>query len=88
MSACGQTSSDVSDQEVGSRIAEALAAREVIAQAQGVYMARRSISAKDAAAAIHRSARDREVSVLVESIDVVGSTHAADRSRIVDGSHV
>ena len=82
------SSTDVSDQEVGARIANALAAREVIAQAQGVYMARHSVSAKDAAAALHRSARQREVSVLVESTDVVGSTHVADPANVADPSHV
>ena len=81
------SSTEVSDHEVGTRIANALAAREVIAQAQGVYMARQSTSAKDAAAAIHRSARKREVSVLVESADIVGSTQLAGLSRIADRSH-
>jgi anti-anti-sigma factor len=81
------SSTDVSDQDVGTRIANALAAREVIAQAQGVYMARQSVSAEDAAAAIHRSAREREVSVLVESTDLVGSTHRANRTSIADRCH-
>lgn len=78
---------DGSDPDVGTRIASALAAREVIAQAQGVYMARQSVSAEDAAAAIHRSARDREVSVLVESTEVVGSTHEANRPKAAARSH-
>jgi hypothetical protein len=50
-------------------------------------MARQSVSAKDAAAAIHRSAREREVSVLVEATDVVGSIHRASRSSIAERSH-
>lgn len=78
---------DVSDQEVRTRIANALAAREIIAQAQGIYMARQSVSATDAAAAIHRSAREREVSVLVESTELVGSAHMAVPSTIADRSH-
>lgn len=80
------SNTDVPDQEVDIRIANALAAREVIAQAQGVYMARYSVSAKDAAAAIHRSARQREVSVLIESTDVVGSTQMAIPSNIAERS--
>lgn len=81
------SSTDVSDQEVVTRIASALAAREVIAQAQGVYMARQAVSAKDAAAAIHRAARERGVSVLVESTDLVDATRMAIPSNIADRSH-
>lgn len=65
---------DVTDEQMGSRILDALRTREVIAQAQGVYMARRHISAEAAAAALHRSARAGEVSVLTEAGAVLAST--------------
>ncbi len=66
---------DVTDEEMGVRIAVALSARELIAQAQGVYMARQGCSAIEAAAALHRSARAAETSVLAAASEVVGSAH-------------
>ena len=62
------------DAQQGVRISEALTAREVIAMAQGVHMARLGISADDAAAVLHRTARAREVTVLEEAAAVVEST--------------
>lgn len=50
-------------------------------------MARQAVSAKDAAAAIHRAARERGVSVLVESTDLVDATRMAIPSNIADRSH-
>lgn len=82
-----ETVLDEAAPKVVTPIADALAAREVIAQAQGIYMARGSVSADDAAAAIHRAARRREVSVLAESTDVVGAAETAPPADVPDPPH-
>ena len=66
--------SDANDDRAGQRIASALIARDVIARAQGVLMARQNLSANDAAAVLHRSARAAAVTVLQHAADVVDST--------------
>jgi GAF domain-containing protein len=55
-------------------VTEALAARAVIAQAQGVLMSRQHISAEGAAAELYRTARSAETSVLTRAAEVVAST--------------
>ncbi len=56
------------------RISAALLAREVIAQAQGVVMARQHVSSSEAAAILHRLARTAELSVLAQATEVVAAT--------------
>jgi GAF domain-containing protein len=65
---------DIPDVELAARIADALVAREVIARAQGVLMARRGIDAEAAAASLYRSARSAETSVRLLAVDIVAST--------------
>jgi len=65
---------DVTDEQMAKRFAAALAAREVIAQAQGVLMARHNITAAGAAASLRRAARTAEVPVRSHAATVVAST--------------
>lgn len=65
---------DVSEEEVGARIADALRSREVIARAQGVLMERTGATEAEAASTLHRSSRDAEVTVRQHATDVVAST--------------
>jgi anti-anti-sigma factor len=62
------------DDRLAQGVGEALAARAVIAQAQGVLMARQHISADRAAGALFRTARAAETSVLRRAAEVVAST--------------
>jgi anti-anti-sigma factor len=64
----------VLDDLVVTRLADALAARQTIARAQGVLMARGNITADMAAAAIHRSARADGVLVARRAAAIVAST--------------
>ncbi|HWM18760.1 MAG TPA: GAF domain-containing protein [Ilumatobacteraceae bacterium] len=64
---------DVIDEALGKRILDALLAREVIARAEGVLMARKHVTAEDAAATLHRSARTAEVAVLQHAAAIVAS---------------
>lgn len=66
---------DVDNANFAKRISAALIAREVIAQAQGVVMARQHLQKGEAAGALHRSARSAKISVLAHATDVVASTH-------------
>lgn len=70
------TAAEPSDAEVGARIAAALRSRLVLAQAQGVLMARLRIDAEAASACLHRDARIAEISVLDHATTVVRSTFA------------
>ena len=65
---------DVTDEELAQRIGDALRARETIALAKGVLMAREGITASAAAAKLHRAARTAEVTVLHHAADIVAST--------------
>lgn len=62
------------DDEVASRLLVALGAREVIAQARGIVMDRRNVTAEDASNVLHREAREREISVLAAAEQIVAST--------------
>ena len=64
----------ISDDEVAARLLRALEAREVIAQARGVLMARRQINAEDASKVLQHDARGRGIPVLTEARQVVAST--------------
>ena len=64
------------DQQLGSRIADALLSREIIAQAKGILMARLSITADDASTALHNSARAASMAVRTQAAEVIGSTAA------------
>ena len=59
------------------RISAALSAREIIARAQGIIMARQNVSGEDAAAQLHRSARSAESTVLERA---TGITEHAERA--------
>lgn len=61
------------DADTRTRLAEALAARETIAQAQGVLMARDHITAESAAASLHRSARTARITVLAGAENILAS---------------
>lgn len=71
---------EVSEAEVGTRVFDALLVREVIAQAQGVLMARQHVSADAAAAQLHRSARSQRVTLLRHAEEVLASTRDEDRA--------
>jgi anti-anti-sigma regulatory factor len=64
----------VTDEIVSTRVAYALLARTVIAQAQGVLMARLHVSADGADAILHRTARTERVPVLQVADGIVAST--------------
>ncbi len=66
---------DLLSADFATRTSEALRAREVIALAQGVLMARQHVGRAEAAAALHRAARAAEVPVAAYAADVVASTH-------------
>lgn len=71
---------DTSDEAMDKRISDALVARRTIARAQGVLMEREHISADDAAALIHQSARAAKVAVARHAGAIVESTSdVADR---------
>jgi anti-anti-sigma factor len=61
-------------EHTGRPMADALLARQTIARAQGVLMAREHITADDAAATIHRSARAGKVPVARHAAAIVAST--------------
>ena len=65
---------DVSAEQVAARLQDALRAREVIAQAQGVIMEREGVSAEDAFAHLRRSSRDADVPVRQHADDVVATS--------------
>ncbi len=64
---------DVDDDELGRRILDGLRARETIARAEGVLMARKHVTPDEAAAALLRSARAAEVAVLLHASEIVAS---------------
>ena len=59
----------------GEPLANALLARQTIARAQGVLMARANITPEHAAAAIHRSARAAGTTVALQAAAIVASTY-------------
>lgn len=69
-----EAGADSTDSEVGERIHAALSARTVIAQAQGVLMARDGLVAEAAAAELHRSARAAATTVERHAGEVIAST--------------
>lgn len=77
---------EMTDEEMGARIAGALRSRLVLAQAQGVLMGRHRITADDATSELHRMARTVELSVLEHASSVVASTQggAGPVERIAD----
>ena len=63
----------VTDSEMALRIASALRAREIIARAQGILMARQHLTANDAAASLHRAARTARMTVLAHAVAITAS---------------
>lgn len=68
------TDSGALDELMDPRLGDALVARQTIARAQGVLMARERITANMAAAAIHRAARESGVLVARRAAAIVAST--------------
>jgi anti-anti-sigma factor len=66
------------DEQVNRRLAEALAARQVIHQAQGVIMERDRLTAEAAMGALHRASRAAGGKVVDYANDVVNSVRPAD----------
>ncbi len=64
---------DRSDDQNNERFATALAARQLIHQAQGVIMARNRVGADEAIGSLFRAARASGVAVVVHAADVVAS---------------
>jgi anti-anti-sigma factor len=62
---------DATDEELTARIHGSLAAREVIAHAQGLLMGRHGVDAETAAASLHRSARRAGVTVLERAAEEI-----------------
>ena len=63
----------VSAEQVGARLSDALRAREVIAQAQGVIMEREGVSAEEASAHLRRASRHADMPMRQHADDVVAS---------------
>jgi anti-anti-sigma factor len=63
----------VTDTEIALRIASALRAREIIARAQGILMARQHLTADEAAASLHRAARTARMTVLDHASRIAAS---------------
>jgi len=72
--ASGIITASLTDQDAGTRLAQALVDREVIAQAQGVLMGRNHVSAVDAAGQLFSAARAAELTVSQYAANVVAST--------------
>lgn len=71
---------EVTDQ-MAERIADALLAREVIAQAQGVLMLREHVTPYHAAATLYRAARAAETTVRQHAAAIVASAHIDNESQ-------
>lgn len=67
----------VLDQRHESRITDALTAREVVAMAQGVHMARLGVSAEAAAGELYQAARTKEITLRAEALAVLSSIRDA-----------
>lgn len=65
---------DLSNEQTAQRVANALADREVIAQAQGILMATHHGTAEEAAALLYRSARTAGSSVARQAAAIVAAT--------------
>lgn len=68
---------DLTDEQRDKRIAQALLAREGIALAQGVLMARHHITSQEASEMLYRGARGAELSVQRFAFDIVASSRQA-----------
>ena len=73
---------DAADSRIAQRIEVALAARAMIARAQGMLMAGQGISPDRADALLHRSARTSKVSVLQYATTMVGSARIDPRATV------
>lgn len=76
------------DEQLATRIREALTTRDLIARAQGVLMARQGITAPDAAAELHRSARSADLTVGETASALLASTPPSDTSSPHGADHV
>jgi anti-anti-sigma factor len=64
---------DAVDEQLGRRILDGLLARETIARAEGMLMAREHLNAENAAAIMRRSARTAGVAVVQHAAEIVAS---------------
>lgn len=76
------------DDQLATRIREALLTRDRIARAQGVLIARQGITALEAAAELHRSARSADRSVDEAASELLASTHPAAARSLGGSDHV
>jgi len=65
---------DIAAEQAASRLQDALRGREVIAQAQGVVMARQWVSAEVAYAGLLRSSRQAHIPLRRQAIEITAST--------------
>lgn len=73
---------EIADAEMDARIGDALRSRATLSLAQGVLMARHRLTADEAAAVLHRSARGLGTTTLAQATDIVASTaDGADHER-------
>ena len=63
----------ITEDQLHKRLADSLATRQTIARAQGVLMARNNVTAEDAAATLHRSARAENVTVRQHAAEIIAS---------------
>jgi anti-anti-sigma factor len=64
---------DVTDEQMGAQIADALVAREAIALAQGMLMSEQRLNANDAAATLYRAARSARITVRGHAVELVAA---------------
>lgn len=74
--------------QLAARIREALMTRDRIARAQGVLIARQGITALEAAAELHRSARSADRSVDEAASALLASAHLSDARSPEEADHV
>lgn len=82
------TVAEAADDEVSTRIRQALTTRDRIARAQGVLIGRQGITALEAAAELHRSARSADRSVDETASELLASSHPSDTSSPDGADHV
>jgi anti-anti-sigma factor len=78
----------IGEDEVATRLLRALEAREVIAQAKGILMARRHVTAEQASNTLQRHSRAQAIPLLAEAEHVIASTQLAlDDAAPADPDH-
>ena len=70
---------DISDEQLASRVQEALRVRQMIAQAEGIIMERQDIDGKEAFDVLRRASRSSGLPLREEARDVLDSPHRRER---------